>query len=721
MAKEQPAATAMASSAAVVVGSPTHNDKSGHINTGLKDDDSFTVVDSLGSSYLARYNDMNDDDSLSSTSSSDSSSSEADEKDSLLSSSSSSSSDSDGSSSSDEDDNHYPVNTPLKSTCDSSSSSSSINNRKVTPSPKQKSLHKIRQTATPSIAAAATQKHNTCSQKNTKIYNQQQSNDLQLLSTIIKSKATRPTEISWQTRSSIHINPRERFDDLCHEYIADDGEDDWDLPLWELAKVVEGRLKDRADENYRRKGKEESSSSSDSSSSSSSSSPSSSDSIVSSSSSSSSSSEEENNDFHHHNEDDNSLNQVDFNVSHDNHSSVREKSPMSYPSSPLGSVVIQVESADVGKPKIVVDNDDGETAALSLIEATTAIAASSLMEEARGNEVFSPTNNKRKLSPEEVQPTFSMALDPNASSHHDDGSFTQVDFHGSFGEDASMTSPSSHVLVHLETAEDGTQKIPFAVDDSNGTTEAAAAMMEARGKDVLLSSHGKRKLSQEEIQPTPSEVVVVVAAAKEGEIASSSSMDMKGMTSSSFTSRAKRKLFQEEEQLSPPIEGSSNGVTGRSISRLAVMAANAALKKKKVVEEKESPNDANISSSTKVIQPPRKRRSAKTATKRTRKICSIESCTSQARNGGLCQRHGAKVSLCTFDGCSNQVINGGVCIRHGAQVAPKIKGPRLRCSVETCTNFAKKGGVCIRHGATQQRKRCVLKDAVSKRSRVDCA
>eukprot|EP00984_Skeletonema_dohrnii_P010036 scaffold3883_cov104-Skeletonema_dohrnii-CCMP3373.AAC.1 len=82
MAKEQPAATAMASSADVVVGSPTHNDKSGHINTGLKDDDSFTVVDSLGSSYLARYKDMNDDDSLSSTSSSDSSSSEADEEDS---------------------------------------------------------------------------------------------------------------------------------------------------------------------------------------------------------------------------------------------------------------------------------------------------------------------------------------------------------------------------------------------------------------------------------------------------------------------------------------------------------------------------------------------------------------------------------------------------------------------------------------------------------------
>jgi hypothetical protein len=46
--------------------------------------------------------------------------------------------------------------------------------------------------------------------------------------------------------------------------------------------------------------------------------------------------------------------------------------------------------------------------------------------------------------------------------------------------------------------------------------------------------------------------------------------------------------------------------------------------------------------------------------------CSHEGCTSLARNGGVCKKHGAKVKLCSQERCNNQAVKGGVCRRHGA-------------------------------------------------------
>ena len=82
------------------------------------------------------------------------------------------------------------------------------------------------------------------------------------------------------------------------------------------------------------------------------------------------------------------------------------------------------------------------------------------------------------------------------------------------------------------------------------------------------------------------------------------------------------------------------------------------------------------------------------ATPYTRKICSHEGCTKQAKKGGVCIRHGAKVKLCSHEGCTNQIKQGGVCWRHGARVVcSKI------CSTDGYTKLAQKQGVCIRHGA----------------------
>ena len=75
----------------------------------------------------------------------------------------------------------------------------------------------------------------------------------------------------------------------------------------------------------------------------------------------------------------------------------------------------------------------------------------------------------------------------------------------------------------------------------------------------------------------------------------------------------------------------------------------------------------------------------------TKQICIIEGCTNQARGGGVCGRHGAKPK-CSHEGCSSLAKKGGVCWRHGAN---NVK----RCSQEGCNNYAQYGGVCWRHGA----------------------
>ena len=82
-----------------------------------------------------------------------------------------------------------------------------------------------------------------------------------------------------------------------------------------------------------------------------------------------------------------------------------------------------------------------------------------------------------------------------------------------------------------------------------------------------------------------------------------------------------------------------------------------------------------------------------------KKKCSADGCTNLAKKGGVCVRHGAKVTMrrCSSEGCMNFVRKGGVCIRHGANVKRKL------CSFDGCPNQDVKGGVCIRHGARQKR------------------
>ena len=68
----------------------------------------------------------------------------------------------------------------------------------------------------------------------------QREKDFQLLSSIAKARASRPSEVSWHSLTNICKDPRDRFDDLCDEYAKDE---DLDLPLCELANVVAVQLK----------------------------------------------------------------------------------------------------------------------------------------------------------------------------------------------------------------------------------------------------------------------------------------------------------------------------------------------------------------------------------------------------------------------------------------------------------------------------------------------
>ena len=102
------------------------------------------------------------------------------------------------------------------------------------------------------------------------------------------------------------------------------------------------------------------------------------------------------------------------------------------------------------------------------------------------------------------------------------------------------------------------------------------------------------------------------------------------------------------------------------------------------------------------------------------RLCSSNGCSSLARRGGVCMRHGAKRKtgsqgcnnfvlkrvfrngrysrLCLFDGCTNIAQKEGVCVRHGAK--------RTTCSYEGCPNKVVNRGVCVKHGAVIKRKVC---------------
>ena len=74
----------------------------------------------------------------------------------------------------------------------------------------------------------------------TNTQNDQREKDFQLLSSIIKIKATRQSEVSWHSLTHTSKDPRERWEELCDEYAKDD---DLDLPLWEVAKAVVVQLR----------------------------------------------------------------------------------------------------------------------------------------------------------------------------------------------------------------------------------------------------------------------------------------------------------------------------------------------------------------------------------------------------------------------------------------------------------------------------------------------
>ncbi|KAK1743431.1 DEK C-terminal domain-containing protein [Skeletonema marinoi] len=70
--------------------------------------------------------------------------------------------------------------------------------------------------------------------------NDQREKDFQLLSSIVNTRASRQSEVSWHSMTNICKDPRERWEELCDNYAKDD---DFDLPLWELGNLVVVQLK----------------------------------------------------------------------------------------------------------------------------------------------------------------------------------------------------------------------------------------------------------------------------------------------------------------------------------------------------------------------------------------------------------------------------------------------------------------------------------------------
>ena len=85
--------------------------------------------------------------------------------------------------------------------------------------------------------------------------------------------------------------------------------------------------------------------------------------------------------------------------------------------------------------------------------------------------------------------------------------------------------------------------------------------------------------------------------------------------------------------------------------------------------------------------------------KKARRLCSVEGCTKQAKKGGICIKHGAKVRKCSHEGCTNNALKSGLCIRHGAKIT------RRTCKFQGCTNKVQCAGVCFRHGARNFQKK----------------
>ena len=60
----------------------------------------------------------------------------------------------------------------------------------------------------------------------------------------------------------------------------------------------------------------------------------------------------------------------------------------------------------------------------------------------------------------------------------------------------------------------------------------------------------------------------------------------------------------------------------------------------------------------------REERPRSAASKRIRKPCSVEGCSTLAHRRGLCSKHGG-YTRCREEGCEKVAVSGGLCIAHG--------------------------------------------------------
>ena len=83
----------------------------------------------------------------------------------------------------------------------------------------------------------------------------------------------------------------------------------------------------------------------------------------------------------------------------------------------------------------------------------------------------------------------------------------------------------------------------------------------------------------------------------------------------------------------------------------------------------------------------------KTASKSRKKKCSVQTCTKQAKVGGLCMKHGGKVKyrFCNAPNCGNVTQKGGYCKRHFNDLVGNKKR-KLSEVEDTCIVVGSGGG-----------------------------
>lgn len=207
-----------------------------------------------------------------------------------------------------------------------------------------------------------------------------------------------------------------------------------------------------------------------------------------------------------------------------------------------------------------------------------------------------------------------------------DATPSRVDFHETqhddgFIEDSPMSSSSP-------------SSSSSAVDDSTLTPAATAVVsIEERDKEEVFSHPANKKhrlLQGEEIQAAEE------AASVTKEVNSSCKQSKRNLSKKEHITPKPTKSKQRSKKNSAPRDW---------ISHFAKKAFLATRKELMAAEKTEqSPTIVTVvsSSTEEEVDQPRKV-AAKTTEKRkerNRKICSIETCTNQARSGGLCQRHG---------------------------------------------------------------------------------